>query len=169
MTRIRRWSRSRRIFACILTPRSLVWKCRYWNSPQWKVCAIHIVIVLHILLMICIRNIRYAYVTHTTTCVMHTSYACIRYAFGDTGFNAGPSPKARVWTLKSCAYEHFSDFFIRYSYVLSHAVVWLHLLLGILSFIRLNRDYWVRNIENKHANKTKPTFAKMNVPARFCC
>ena len=66
-------------------------------------------------------------------------------------------------------HEHFSDFFIPYSYALSHAVVWLHLLLGILSFIRLNRDYWVRNIENKQANKTKPTFAKMNVPARFCC
>jgi len=74
------------MFACILTPRSLVWKCRYWNSPHWKVCAIHshgitqfthgLAFALHTLYTLYIRysyaRIPYAYVTYTLTYVMHT-------------------------------------------------------------------------------------------------
>ena len=126
-------NRPKTFFAFILTPRSLVWKWVNWNSPLWKVCAIQshsithftheLAFAMHTLYTLCIRysyaRIRYAYVMDTllirsqTLCIRY-SYACLRYAFGDTGFNAGPSSKARVWTLKSCAYEHF---FLNFPYV----------------------------------------------------
>ena len=37
----------RRHFACILTLRSLVWKWRYWNSPQCKGGATHTLLYVH--------------------------------------------------------------------------------------------------------------------------
>jgi len=69
----------------------------YWDSPQWKVGAIHshkFTQVMHTLfirsLTLCIRysyaRIRYAYVNHTLAYVMHTLLIrshtlCIRYSY----------------------------------------------------------------------------------------
>ena len=77
-------------------------------------------------------HVRYAYVTHTLAYVMYTllirshtlcirySYARIRYPYAtitdrrrQLGFN----------TQKLCVKVVFTEFFIRYSYVLSYAVV----------------------------------------------
>jgi len=95
---------------------------------------------------LCIRypyaRIRYAYVTYTLTYVMHTlpirshtlcirySYARIRYAYVTHTQPRQTVVDSSGLTLKSCAYKwFFSEIVIRYSYVLSYAVVWLHLYL----------------------------------------
>jgi len=74
--------RAEAIFACILTRLSLVWKWMYWDSPQWKVSAIHshrFTHVMHTLLIrshtVCIgysyARVRYAYVTQTLAYVIN--------------------------------------------------------------------------------------------------
>jgi len=93
----------RRHVACILTPRSLAWKWRYWDSPQWKVGAIHshkfphyIHIVLNTLANVMhTLLIRYAYVTHTL---------CIRYANVTHTLPWRTVVDSSGLTLKSCAY-----------------------------------------------------------------
>jgi len=83
---------------------------------------------------------RYAYVTHTLAYFMHTLLIrshtlCIRYSYARIRYaNVTHTLPWRIvvdssgLTLKSCAYKQvFFEIFIRYSYVLSYAVVWLHL------------------------------------------
>jgi len=65
-----------------LTPRSLVWKKRYWDTSQRKVVAFHSHKFTHVMHTLLIRSrtlrirysyarICYAYVTHTLTYVIH--------------------------------------------------------------------------------------------------
>ena len=75
---------------CILAPQNEVWKRRYWDSPQWKVGAIHSHKLTHVMHTLLIRprtlrmrysyahirysyaHMRYVYVTHTRVYTTHT-------------------------------------------------------------------------------------------------
>jgi len=65
-------------------------------------------------------RIRYGYVTYMLAYVMHK--LLIRY-------HDGPPSIARVKQSKVVRIGSFSEIFIRFSYILSHAVVLLHLYL----------------------------------------
>jgi len=93
--------------------------------------------------MLCTLNsyarVRCAYVTHTLAYAMQTLlirshtlcirylYACIRNVCGDTRYNTDRRQKLGFKHSKVVRISSFSEMFIRYSNVLSNAVVRLHL------------------------------------------
>jgi len=144
----------RRHFPCIFTPQSLVWKWGTGTVHSEKL-VLFIVISSHMLCTLySYPHVHYAYVTYTLSNVMHTllirsQMLCIHYSYALKCYAYIThrllirmyTQRIRWYTLQWWTFVDslglntqklwvsviFSEIFICYSYVLSYAVVWLHL------------------------------------------